>query len=106
MHRIFYLLIILLFLALTPAMAQRQDIKFEHLDINDGLSQNQIKCIIQDDRGFMWFGTRDGLNKYDGYRFTLYKNEAKDPTSLSNNFVSGIVEDSKGIIWVATRGGG
>lgn len=106
MHRIFYLLIILLLPALTPAMAQRQDIKFEHLDINNGVSQNHIKCIMQDNRGFMWFGTRDGLNRYDGYRFTIYKNEAKDSTSLGNSFVSAMVEDSKGIIWVATRGGG
>jgi signal transduction histidine kinase/ligand-binding sensor domain-containing protein/DNA-binding response OmpR family regulator len=86
--------------------AQRQNLKFEHLDINAGLSQNHIMSILQDSRGFMWFATRDGLNKYDGYKFTVYKNDANDGTSISNNFISGIVEDSKGFIWVATRAGG
>jgi signal transduction histidine kinase/ligand-binding sensor domain-containing protein len=84
----------------------QHNIKFEHLDINSGLSQNHIMCILQDSRGFMWFGTRDGLNKYDGYKFTIYKNDAKDPHSISNNFITGIAEDSKGMIWITTRGGG
>jgi signal transduction histidine kinase/ligand-binding sensor domain-containing protein len=88
------------------AFSQKQDIKFDHLDINSGLSQNHIMCILQDSRGFMWFGTRDGLNKYDGYRFTVYKNDPKDDGSISSNFISAIEEDSKGFIWVATRGGG
>src|SRR5882724_5089363 len=88
------------------AIAQKQNLKFEHLDINAGMSQNQVMCILQDSRGFMWFGTRDGLNKYDGYKFTVYKNDAKDSTSISNNFITGIVEDATGIIWIASRGGG
>ena len=88
------------------AIGQKQLLKFEHLDINAGLSQNHIICILQDSRGFMWFGTRDGLNKYDGYKFTVYKNDAKDSNSISNNFISGIVEDARGFIWIATRGGG
>src|SRR5688572_31318199 len=88
------------------SFAQTQNLKFEHLDINDGLSQNHIMCILQDSRGFMWLGTRDGLNKYDGYKFSVYKNDAKDSSSISNNFISGIVEDASGIIWIATRGAG
>ncbi len=88
------------------AIGQKQLLKFEHLDINAGLSQNHIICILQDSRGFMWFGTRDGLNKYDGYKFTIYKNDAKDSNSISNNFITGIVEDARGFIWIATRGGG
>lgn len=88
------------------AFSQRPNIKFDHLDINSGLSQNHIMCILQDSRGFMWFGTRDGLNKYDGYKFTVYKNNPEDAGSISNNFISGIAEDSKGVIWVTTRGGG
>ncbi len=86
--------------------AQQQNLTFEHLDINAGLSQNHIMCILQDSRGFMWFGTRDGLNKYDGYKFTVYKNDAKDSNSISNNTVSGLVEDASGNIWITTRGGG
>lgn len=88
------------------AFSQKPNIKFDHLDVKAGLSQNHIMCILQDRRGFMWFGTRDGLNKYDGYKFTVYKNDTKDSTSISNNFISAIAEDSKGVIWVATHGGG
>ena len=106
MKAIQYLLLIFLQAACFFAMAQKQNLKFEHLDINAGMSQNQVLCILQDSRGFMWFGTRDGLNKYDGYKFTVYKNNAKDSTSISNNFITSIVEDAKGIIWIATRGGG
>src|SRR5829696_8703489 len=88
------------------ATAQKQNIKFEHLDINAGLSQNHILCILQHSRGFMWFGTSDGLNRFDGYKFTIYKNDAKDSNSISNNYISGIVEDANGIIWISARGGG
>lgn len=97
---------LLLWLATLPATAQRQNLKFDHLDINAGLSQNNVLCVLQDSRGFMWFGTRDGLNKYDGYKITVFRNDPRNPHSLSNNFISAIIEDSKGSIWVATRGGG
>jgi ligand-binding sensor domain-containing protein/signal transduction histidine kinase len=92
--------------SVISSYSQQPSIKFDHLNINHGLSQNHIMCILQDKRGFMWFGTRDGLNKYDGYRFTIYRNDPKDAHSLSNNFVTGIAEDSKGMIWISTRGGG
>ena len=69
-----YYLLLFLQLACFSAFAQKQNLKFEHLDINDGMSQNNVICILQDSRGFMWFGTRDGLYKYDGYKFTVYKN--------------------------------
>src|SRR3982751_4762435 len=83
------------------AFAQKHNIRFEHLGTSLGLSQSNVMCILQDSRGFMWFGTRDGLNKYDGYKFTVYKNDSKDTNSISNNFISGIVEDANGNIWVA-----
>lgn len=54
----------------------------------------------------MWFGTRDGLNKYDGYKITIYRNDPKNKTSISNNFIAAIIEDAKGFVWAATRGGG
>ncbi|MEJ7589343.1 MAG: two-component regulator propeller domain-containing protein, partial [Ferruginibacter sp.] len=101
-----YILLFFLQVFSPNLIAQRQHLKFEHLDINAGLSQNHIMCILQDSRGFMWFGTSDGLNKYDGYKFTVYKNDPKDSNSISNNYISGIVEDSKGIIWISARGGG
>ncbi|HWB26573.1 MAG TPA: two-component regulator propeller domain-containing protein [Chitinophagaceae bacterium] len=99
--------ITILFLLLAyPALSQKQDLKFDHFSTANGLSQSNVACILQDSRGFMWFGTRDGLNRYDGYTFTVYRNIAGDSASLDNNYVNHIIEDSDGIIWVATNGGG
>ncbi|THU34047.1 response regulator [Niastella caeni] len=84
----------------------QQQIRFEHLGINDGLSQSNVTCILQDSRGFMWFGTKDGINSYDGYRFTVFKKNATDTNSLSHNFIKSIAEDNKGNIWIGTYGGG
>jgi len=56
-------------------LSQNKHLKFEHLQTDAGLSQSNVISILQDSRGFMWFGTRDGLNKYDGYKFTIYKND-------------------------------
>jgi len=105
-HKILVSLFLFQQLCSFPAIAQRQNLKFDHLDINAGLSQNNVLCVLQDSKGLMWFGTRDGLNKYDGYKITVYRNDPKDKTSISNNFISAIIEDAKGSIWVATRGGG
>ena len=89
------------------AIAQKpNNIRFEHLGIDQGLSQSNVVCILQDSRGFMWFGTRDGLNKYDGYKFTVYKNKADDKNSISNNYIQAIKESTNGCFWIATRGGG
>ena len=94
--------IILLLLICGNAFSQSQQLKFSHLDREAGLSQSNTTCILQDNHGFMWFGTRDGLNKYDGYQFTVYKNNSEDTTSLSNNFITNMLEDSKGTLWIAT----
>jgi len=82
------------------------EIKFEHISISDGLSQSVVNCILQDWQGFMWFGTQDGLNRYDGYKFTVYKNERGNKNSLSNNYIYCIYEDRLGNIWVGTTNGG
>jgi len=92
--------------ACHPVSAQLPGLKFEHLDIDDGLSQNNVLNVLQDSRGFIWFGTRDGLNKYDGYQISIYRNDPKNKGSISNNFISDIIEDHHGYIWVCTRGGG
>src|SRR5436190_14882834 len=92
--------------ASLTAICQKQNIRFEHLGIDQGLSQSNVICILQDSRGFMWFGTRDGLNKYDGYKFTVYKNNADDKNSISNNYIQDIKEGKNGCLWIATRGGG
>lgn len=101
-----YACTLLLLCGVLPLAAQQQHLKFDHLDINDGLSENNVLCVLQDSRGFMWMGTRDGLNKYDGYKFTLYRNNVNDKNSISNNFITSLAEDSKGNLWIGTNGGG
>ena len=101
-----FLFLSLLLLVPDRSLSQYQNLKFEHVGIDQGLSDSNTTCMLQDSRGFMWFGTRDGLNKYDGYYFTIYKNSAGDNRTLSSNSVDDIVEDSDGMIWISTWGGG
>ncbi|HYF70113.1 MAG TPA: two-component regulator propeller domain-containing protein [Ohtaekwangia sp.] len=98
--------LILLLTISIASNAQRKNLKFEHISTEAGLSQSHIQCILQDSHGFMWFGTRDGLNKYDGYNFTIFKNNEKDSNSLGNDRISDMAEDINGDIWLATYGGG
>ncbi len=79
---------------------------FEHLTSDDGLSQNAGLVIYQDQQGFIWFGTQDGLNRYDGYNFKVYKNNPDDPESIGYNSVLSLQEDGQGRLWVGTWGGG
>jgi hypothetical protein len=81
------------------------DLRFTHLTTNDGLSQGYVVDILQDRRGFMWFATRDGLNRYDGYTFVVYKHDPNDPGSLNSNFLQDLMEDDHGNLWVATNTG-
>ena len=86
--------------------ARQQPLSFEHITTEQGLSQNSVNCIFQDRTGFLWIGTQDGLHKYDGYRFTVYRHDPDDPNGLSNNLVHAIYEDQAGMLWVGTDGGG
>ena len=105
--RCLYLLVIAItLLGNSAAFSQRQKLKFDHLDITAGLSQNNVICVLQDSRGFMWLGTRDGLNRYDGYKFTLYRHDDANKKTISNNFITCIMEDRRGNIWIGTNGGG
>ncbi|OYT15227.1 MAG: hypothetical protein B7C24_14135 [Bacteroidetes bacterium 4572_77] len=79
--------------------------KFDNYSIQNGLSNNTIRVIFQDQYGYMWFGTADGLNKFDGYEFTTYLNKKGDSTSLSHNHINDITEDIYGNLWVATQNG-
>jgi PAS domain S-box-containing protein len=102
-------LLLLLFAAsISLADFQEQDdgIKFERLSIEQGLPQSTIFCILQDQRGFMWFGTQNGLTRYDGHTFKLYDYDPKNPNSLSQNLVISLLEDHLGMLWVGTWGGG
>ncbi len=71
----------------------------------DGLSQGCVYSVLQNSQGFLWIGTQDGLNKYDGYTFTVYRHDPTDPTSLSTNVIYAILEDSEGDLWLGTDRG-
>lgn len=86
------------------ASAQRQ-VFFDHLSVPDGLSSNNVRSVCQDDNGYMWIGTADGLNRYDGYRFVVYKNNPDDSTSLPDSYVQEVYFDSRGDLWVGTQDG-
>src|ERR1700755_250986 len=92
--------LIILLLAPLFAAGQISDVRFRHISSEQGLSNSTINCIYQDSRGFMWFGTRDGLNRYDGVKMTVYKNRPNDKTSLGNNFINSIAEDKDGNLWI------
>ncbi len=79
---------------------------FRKLSLQDGLSQNTVRCILKDRRGFLWFGTDDGLNRYDGYRFHTYKADGRDSSALLNDGINCLFEDHAGTLWVGTNGGG
>jgi len=79
---------------------------FEHLTMAQGLSQSTVYCSLQDSRGFLWFGTEDGLNRYDGVRFRVFRQDGKDPYSLGGNWITSLVEDHHKNLWVGTMSGG
>ena len=93
---------IFLLLFLPLASHSQQNLRFEHLGMEDGLSNNQVISLLQDSKGYIWIGTMDGLNKYDGYTFTKYRFDPTDSNSLSQNLIYTIWEDKQGFIWVGT----
>ena len=100
--------VMLLFLQLLPVhlLAQKDNIKFERIQVVQGLRLGDILSIQQDSQGFMWFGTWDGLYKYDGYSLTGYKHDRLDSTSLGNNLIFSLYEDRAGTLWIGTAGSG
>ena len=88
------------------SQAPRSSVVFEHLTIEDGLSQNAGLALLQDSRGFIWIGTQDGLNQYDGYDFEIFKHDPDDPNSISYNSIIALHEDRNGFLWIGTWGGG
>jgi len=101
----FKLLLLAQFISLM-AFAQNQQIRFERIGTKEGLSDPNALCVSQDSRGFIWIGTRNGLNRYDGHQFRVFYNNPADSGSISSNYIQKIIEDSKGNIWIATAGGG
>ena len=101
--------LMLMFTGLAGAHGQQpeyQPMRFEGFGQEEGLSQNSVLSIVQDASGFMWFGTENGLNRYDGYEFLTFRREALNPGSLTSDFIFDVVEGSNGDLWIATDGGG
>ncbi|MFB9058253.1 two-component regulator propeller domain-containing protein [Mariniflexile ostreae] len=105
-----YLTFLFLCLLIGGAYGQEQknefkSLKFKQLSLIEGLSQSSVLCILQDTKGFLWFGTRDGLNKYDGHDFKIYRHSSQSPQSISNSFIKSLFEDEEGTLWVGTING-
>jgi len=83
-----------------------QHLRFDTISLEQGLSQSTVFCMLQDSQGFMWFGTEEGLNKYDGYAFTVYMHDPEDPNSMDGNRISALLEDDSGTLWIGTGDGG
>lgn len=83
-----------------------QDLFFQHYGLDEGLSQQTIRCISKTSDGFLWLGTQDGLNRFDGKNFKVYQHNENDPRSLSGNFINRLVESEDGTLWIATGGKG
>jgi signal transduction histidine kinase/ligand-binding sensor domain-containing protein/DNA-binding response OmpR family regulator len=90
---------------LTILLAQPEDIISRHFTMKEGLSNEYVLCLLQDSQGFLWMGTQGGLNKFDGYHFTTYRENPSDSNSLSNNFIHSLWEDKQQRLWIGTRTG-
>ena len=94
------------FLLISAGLVEKSPaIRFRRLTINDGLSLSSVYCIFQDTKGFMWFGTEDGLNRYDGRNLKIFRPDTRNKNSLSYQWIEHIYEDSTGILWFGSRGG-
>src|SRR5580700_1060026 len=96
------LLILLLSLALSRLSAQSTEYQFSTLNFSNGLSNNHITSLYKDPRGFMWFGTMSGLNRYDGYEFKVFRHGLRDSTSLNDDLIGQICEGPDRHLWIAT----
>ena len=102
----FYLTGLLLFILIFPKNLFAQGaLRFERISLEQGLSHGTVLNILQDNEGFMWFATGDGLNRYDGYHFKVFKHDPDDPLSLSNDYIQRIYKDREGVLWLGTTNG-
>ena len=100
------LLTYLLLLSCLFGKAQPSTLYFRNINTGNGLSHDKINCIIQDKRGFTWIGTDDGLNRYDGNRFQVFRHDPTNPASISGNMITDLLEDKNEVLWIATADGG
>lgn len=96
----------LILLKTIEAFSQTPYLYFNKINVDNGLSHNKVNCILQDKRGFIWIGTEDGLNRYDGQYFTVFRNKPNDTTTLSGNIITDLLEDENGVLWITTADGG
>lgn len=96
------ILAILLFLTVGAA---GQSYYFRHYQVEEGLSNNAVLCSVQDDKGFLWFGTKDGLNRFDGYTFKVFRNDPEDSNTIGNNFIRSLYMDNQHVLWAGTDKG-
>jgi ligand-binding sensor domain-containing protein/signal transduction histidine kinase len=90
----------------STSLPPHTPLRFTSLSLEQGLSQSVVNVIYQDSAGYLWFGTQDGLNRYDGYHFTIFRPDPDNPTSLSDRYILSIIEDSDGGLWIGTVTGG
>ncbi|WEK37785.1 MAG: two-component regulator propeller domain-containing protein [Candidatus Pseudobacter hemicellulosilyticus] len=104
-NRIAAIPLIFLLLSLLPTLLAAQDFYFKHYKVEQGLSNNIVFCSLQDKKGFMWFGTRDGLNRFDGYSFKVFRYAPEDQDGIGSNYIHSLHADSINNIWVGTLRG-
>ncbi|MEJ2543304.1 MAG: two-component regulator propeller domain-containing protein [Calditrichaceae bacterium] len=97
---------VIILLSAICIQARNLNLRFDKIGINQGLSHSTVTAIHLDSQGYLWFGTQDGLNRYDGYSFTIFRHTNTDSTSLSSNWITSIDEDIEGNLWIGTSGGG
>jgi len=103
LNKLLFILILLISLEFSQIFGQ--SIRFDHLTVEDGLSNNVANTVIQDQTGFMWFATEDGLNRYDGYSFKIFRHDPENSNSISDNNIWALCEDRQGNIWIGTKAG-
>jgi signal transduction histidine kinase/ligand-binding sensor domain-containing protein/DNA-binding response OmpR family regulator len=100
------IIIYCIFFSGINVFSQNINFNFKHLTTREGLSSNDVRAVFEDSNGFMWFATQDGLNRWDGYKFNVFKNYNNDENSISNNFLLCLAEDNSKNIWIGTNHGG
>jgi ligand-binding sensor domain-containing protein len=88
------------------AIPFEKKLRFIPFSIEQGLSQSVVECMLHDRFGFLWVGTQDGLNRFDGYEFQVYRYDPNDPDGISDNYVQTLLEDRSGNLWIGTNTGG
>ncbi len=101
-----YIIIMALLPCVLWARAYESSYRFKHLTVEEGLSNSTVYSMLQDQEGYLWFGTPNGLNRYDGYNITVFKNNEEDSTSISSNNAGNIYLSRDGIMWIGSWGGG